>query len=133
MRVTLRLCVLAFAAACASEPMGDIFAVEGIVRGQVTDVGGTPVSSAWVVLDGLYPLGNGNTTPVFDSTQTDTEGGYRGRLAVPNMPDALITFAIRVWPPTNSGLSPSEITDLGLRLTVEPARDTLVMNISLAP
>jgi len=132
MRATLPFYLLALAA-CASEPERDIFVVEGIVEGQVTNDQGIPLPDAWVVLDGLYPLSNGNTVPVFDSTQTDTAGKYRGRLAVLNMPDTVISFALRVWPPIGSGMAPDEILGLGLRLTAEPARDTFRMNIFLSP
>jgi hypothetical protein len=71
MRATLFFFILVFVAACGSDPTSDIFAVQGIVRGQVTSPDGTPVSNAWVALDGLYPSDNGHTKPVYDSTQTD--------------------------------------------------------------
>jgi hypothetical protein len=133
MRATLLLVFLVFVAACGSDPTGDIFTVQGIVRGQVTGPDGMPVSNAWVALDGLYPSDNGQTNPVYDSTQTDAAGRYLGTMAVVNMPDTLITLSIRVWPPVATGLAPAEILDLGLRLTRELAQDTLVMNVQLAP
>ena len=131
MRNSLHLCLLAFLASCADEPTRDIFAVEGIVRGQVTHEN-APVSGAWVALAGLYPLHNGATLGVYDSVRTDTAGQYLGRLAELNLPDTIVTFAIRVWPPPGSGLAPAEITGLTLRVTDEPARDTLTMNVALA-
>jgi hypothetical protein len=125
--------ILTLVLACAGEPTSDIFAVVGIVRGQVTNPEGIPVSGAWVALDGVYPLSNGNTIPVFDSIQTDAGGLYRGRLALLNLPDTLVTFDMRIWPPAASGLAPDETLQLGLRLTREPAQDTLVMNVQLSP
>jgi hypothetical protein len=132
MRNSLPLCLLAFLASCGDEPTRDIFFVEGIVRGQVTHEN-APVSGAWVALDGLYPLHNGATMAVYDSVRTDVAGQYLGRLAEMNMPDTIVTFAIRVWPPLGSQLAPAEITGLALRLTEEPALDTLTMNVALAP
>jgi hypothetical protein len=132
MRTASLVCVLTLVAACGDGPTGDIFAVEGIVEGQLTSPEGTPVSGAWVVLDGRYPLANGTNTPLYDSTQSDAEGHYRGRLAILNMPDTLVHFSIRVWPPAASGLAPDETIDLGLQLTREPAQTSFFMNIQLA-
>jgi hypothetical protein len=106
MRATLLFFILVFVAACESDPTGDIFTVQGIVRGQVTSPDGTPVSNAWVALDGLYPSDNGHTKPVYDSTQTNAAGQYLGTLAVVNMPDTLITFSIRIWPPRGEWSGP---------------------------
>ena len=133
MRLVSLLWILTLLAACGDGPTGDIFAVEGFVEGQITGPGGTPVPDAWVVLDGLYPQTNGNSTPVYDSTLTDADGHYRGRLAVLNMPDTLVHFSMRIWPPPASGLAPDEILDLGLQLTHEPAQTPFFMNVELAP
>ena len=132
MRKSLHLCLLVFLASCGDEPTRDIFAVEGIVRGQVTHES-APVSGAWVALDGLYPPHNGSLLAVYDSVRTDVAGQYLGRLTQLNLPDTIVTFAIRVWPPHGSGLAPAEVTGLALRVTEEPARDTLTMNVALAP
>jgi hypothetical protein len=132
MRNLLNLSLLVFLAGCGDEPTKDIFAVEGFVRGQVTH-DNTPVSGAWVALDGLYPLSNGAKLPVYDSVRTDAAGLYLGRLLQLNLPDTIVTFDIRVWPPAGSGLAPAEILDLGLSVTEEPGRDTLTMDIALAP
>jgi hypothetical protein len=132
MRKSLQLCLLALLTSCGDEPTRDIFAVEGIVRGQVTHEN-APVSGAWVALDGLYPLHNGATSSVYDSVRTDIAGHYLGRLTELNLPDTIVTFAIRVWPPPGSGLAPAETTGLELRVTEEPARDTLTMNVALSP
>ena len=70
---------------------------------------------------------------VYDSVRTDVAGQYLGRLAAMNMPDTIVTFSIRVWPPLGSGLAPAEITGLHLRVTEEPAQDTLAMNVALEP
>lgn len=131
MRCTQPFCILALIAACANEP-SDI-AVEGIVLGKILTGLDTPVPDAWVVLDGLYPLRNGSTIPVFDSTRTDTAGHFRARLAVLNMPDTTISYSMRVWPPPDTGFSPDETVGLGLRLTAAPAQDTTRMNIYLSP
>jgi hypothetical protein len=119
-------------ASCGSDPTGDVFTVSGVVRGQVTNIDGQPIPDAWVALDGRYPSGNGNTIPVFDSTLTDSAGRYLGTLAVLNMPDTLISFDVRIWPPASSGLIPAGIGDLGLRLTQE-ASDTFNLDFQLSP
>jgi hypothetical protein len=133
MRAPLLFCVILLAA-CDGGPTEDIFAVEGFVAGQITGPDGTPVPDTWVALDGVYPLRNGNTIPVYDSTQADALGRFRGRLALLNLPDTIVSFDIRVWPPAASGLSPDETIGLGLQVTHAPAptQNTFVMNIQLA-
>jgi hypothetical protein len=93
--------------ACGTEPEIDLFPVDGIVLGAGRGPTGTPVANAWVALEGLYPLGNGNTEPVGDSTRTDSAGHYLATVGVGNLPDTVVALTIRVWPPPESGLAPS--------------------------
>jgi hypothetical protein len=117
--------------ACGTEPT-DIFSAQGVVRGQVTTDLGVPVPDAWVVLDGRYPLRNGGTEEVYDSTPTDTAGRFSATLQVMNLPDTLVSYDLRIWPPAASGLAPYESEDMGLFLSwLKP--DTVFTNITLSP
>ncbi len=118
-------------AACGTEP-SDIFSAKGVVRGQVTTDLGIPVPDAWVVLDGRYPLPNGRTEEVYDSTVTDTAGRFSATLQVMNLPDTVVSYSLRVWPPATSGLAPVEIEALGLFLSWRRP-DTVVTTIHLSP
>jgi hypothetical protein len=116
--------------ACSSEPTGDLFSVDGFVRGRVTDETGAPVAGAWVALEGLYPTANGDL-PVLDSTQTGEDGHYGGRLTVGNMPDAIVDFSLRVWPEPATRLAPARLSGLSVRLTAEQ-RDTVTVDVQLS-
>jgi hypothetical protein len=131
MRAATGFYLLVLVAACGTEPT-DIFSAEGVVRGLVITDAGAPVAGAWVVLDGLYPLHNGGTQPVYDSTPTDTAGRFSATLRVMNLPDTIVSYSLRVWPPATSGLAPFEVRDLGLFLSWQRP-DTVVTTIHLSP
>jgi hypothetical protein len=131
-RAATGFCLLVLVGACSTEPPPDIIAAEGVVRGQVTRAPGIPVPDAWVVLDGLYPLRHGGTQRLYDSTPTDTAGRYSATLGVLNLPDTLVSYSMRIWPPAASGLAPDESEGLGLYLSWQRP-DTVVMNIELSP
>jgi hypothetical protein len=78
MRPISLFCLLTLVTSCGDGPTGDIFAVEGIVEGQLTSPEGTPVSGAWVALDGLYPLANGTTTPLYGLDPERRRGALSG-------------------------------------------------------
>ncbi len=129
-----RLLALAVAGVACSEPVRDVFSVDGLVQGTVRDSGGDPVEAAWVALEGSYPLNSGSSEALYDSVQTDASGHYVGHVGVLNLPDTTATLAIRVWPPAGAGLNPAVRSDLEVRLTADlPPADTLLVDFTLQP
>ena len=129
-----RWMILLSLAGCGDEPTGDLFSVEGVVRGTVTSRFEGPVPNAWVAIEGDYPLSNGQFEPLYDSVRTDASGHFLGRVGVLNLPDTIALVTVRAWPPAGAGLMPGLEPEQGLRITADPQpADTLVVEFVLNP
>ncbi len=92
------------------------------------------MADAWIAVEGSYPLGKGNSEPLYDSVRTNQGGYYIARVGVLNLPDTVAPVTVRVWPPESSGLVPAVKSDLQVRVTADlPPGDTLVVDFTLQP
>ena len=112
--------LLATVGPCGSEPTTDLFSVEGIVQGAIVDPSGAGVANTWIAIEATYPLASGQGEVLYDSVRSDAAGYYVGRVGTMNLPEAVVPVAIRVWPPSGSGLAPAARSGLQLTLTTDP-------------
>jgi hypothetical protein len=118
---------------CSNAGSRDVGGVYAHVQGRIVDSRGTPVSQAIVRVRAYVPGTRPPQLFVGDSFITRQDGSYGLTLFVPLADVVSAPAVVSVSPPAGAGLS-SGLKD-GLRLTFAhgQARETLFVDVSLAP
>jgi hypothetical protein len=110
----------------------DLYGIQGIVAGRVTNAFGAPIPQATVRATANYPL-SGSSLPITDSVRTDEQGGYLVRLVTGNLSDARAPLTVTVSPPVGTGLAARDTTGLSVLISkAAPPRETTYVNLVLS-
>lgn len=109
------------------ERNGDLFSVDGVVAGRVSNASGTPVGYATV-----RAYAGPDAFPRVESSVSNPDGSYVVRIRGMNESDARLALKLSVTPPSGSCLVARDTTGLTVLITRKyPSPDTTFVDMVL--